>query len=238
MRRLAADLDVAISGDVISFYDAVEASRTNALLDRLRAGDDVLVVSDAGTPTVSDPGYRLVSAAAEAGLRVSALPGPSAVLTALAVSGLPTDRFCFEGFPPRKAGELRRWLAGLADERRTIVFFESPRRLGATLAAAAGAWGGQRRAVVCRELTKTHEEVRRGPIGELAEWAEGGVRGEITVVVAGASGQEAPADPDELRRAVDQRQETGLSRRDAIADVARERGLSRREVYNAAVSQP
>ena len=237
-RRLAADLGVTISGDVISFYDGVEASRTATLVDRLRAGDDVLVISDAGTPTVSDPGYRLVSAAAEAGLRVSALPGPSAVLTALAVSGLPTDRFCFEGFPPRKAGELHRWLADLADERRTIVFFESPRRLGATLAAAAGAWGGQRAAAVCRELTKTHEEVRRGPIGELAEWAEQGVRGEITVVVAGASGQAAPADPDELRRAVDQRQETGLSRRDAIADVARERGLSRREVYNAAVSQP
>ena len=234
---MAAELGVEVSGDVISFYDAVEASRTAGLLDRLRAGDDVLVISDAGTPTVSDPGYRLVSAAAGAGLPVSVLPGPSAVITALAVSGLPTDRFCFEGFPPRKAGELQRWLMSLSGERRTIIFFESPRRLAATLTAAATAWGDERPAAVCRELTKTHEEVRRGPVGELAEWAAQGVRGEITVVVSGATGEAPAADPAEVREAVARRQEAGLSRRDAITEVARERGLARRDVYNAAVAR-
>jgi 16S rRNA (cytidine1402-2'-O)-methyltransferase len=149
----------------------------------------VLLVTDAGMPGISDPGYRIVTAAAEAGIRVTALPGPSAVTTALAVSGLPTDRFSFEGFPPRKQGERTRRFAELADDTRTHVFFESPRRLAATLGELTNTHGADRQAVVCRELTKTHEEIRRGTLAELAKWAaeSDAVRGEITVVVAGLS---------------------------------------------------
>ena len=189
VRRLAASLDVKLTGRVVSYYDAVEARRAADLLTELVDGRDVLLVTDAGMPAISDPGYRLVAAAAAAGITVTAIPGPSAVTTALAVSGLPTDRFCFEGFPPRRAGERARRFAGLADDPRTQVFFESPRRLAATLAELAGSHGAQRSAVVCRELTKTHEEIRRGTLDELAAWAadpgSGGVRGEITLVVAG-----------------------------------------------------
>ncbi len=186
LRRLAAALGVTPAGRVVSYYEGVEASRQPALMAALGKGEDVLLVTDAGTPGISDPGYRLVSAAAQAGLPVTVLPGPSAVTAALAVSGLPTDRFCFEGFPPRRAGERARRFAELAAEPRTMVFFESARRLAATLAALAAALGPDRRAVACRELTKTHEQVRRGTLGELAEWAAAGVLGEVTLVVAGA----------------------------------------------------
>ena len=166
------------------------------LLAELTAGHDVLLVTDAGMPGISDPGYRLVAAAAQAGIRVSVLPGPSAVTAALAVSGLPSDRFCFEGFPPRRAGERARRFAELAAEPRTLVFFESRRRLAATLAGLAEAFGPGRPAVVCRELTKTHEEVRRGTLGELAAWAQTGPLGEITIVVAGAPPRRA--DPAQI----------------------------------------
>ena len=192
VRRLAADLGVRLAGTPVSYYDAVEARRVPRLLDELRAGRDVLVVTDAGMPGVSDPGYRLVSAAAAEGFRVTVLPGPSAVTAALAASGLPSDRFCFEGFPPRRPGQRARRFAELAAERRTLVFFESPRRLGATLAELAGAFGPDRPAVACRELTKTHEEIRRGTLGELASWAADGVRGEITLVVGGVTRKDAP----------------------------------------------
>lgn len=199
VRRLAAALGVELAGRVVSYYDAVERSREAVLLAALRDGHDVLLVTDAGMPAVSDPGYRLVAAAAAAGARVTVLPGPSAVTAALAVSGLPSDRFCFEGFPPRKAGERARRLAGLAAEPRTMVFFESPRRAAATLAELARAFGPGRRAVACRELTKTYEEIRRGTLGELAAWATGGVLGEVTLVVEGArqarSGRRTAAQP-------------------------------------------
>ena len=195
LRHLAATLDVRITGRVVSYYDAIEARRAGELVAELRAGRNVLVVTDAGMPCISDPGYRLVAAAAAAGILVTAIPGPSAVTTALAVSGLPTDRFCFEGFPPRKPGERERRFAELAADTRTQVFFESPRRLAATLAELASSHGADRPAVVCRELTKVHEEIRRGTLAELAAWADpgnrahppgsGGVRGEITLVVAG-----------------------------------------------------
>jgi 16S rRNA (cytidine1402-2'-O)-methyltransferase len=186
VRWLAASLEVTLSARVVSYYDAVETRRAAELVAALQAGQDVLLVTDAGMPGISDPGYRLVAAAAAAGLRVTALPGPSAVTTALAVSGLPTDRFCFEGFPPRKPGERQRRFAELAEDRRTQVYFESGRRLAVTLTELAGSHGPDRQAVVCRELTKTHEEIRRGPLAELAEWAGSGtVRGEITLVVAG-----------------------------------------------------
>jgi 16S rRNA (cytidine1402-2'-O)-methyltransferase len=186
LRWLAASLNIELRARVVSYYDAVEAQRAGRLLDDLKAGRDVLLVTDAGTPGISDPGYRLVAAAAAAGIRVTALPGPSAVTTALAVSGLPTDRFCFEGFPPRRQGERARRFAALAADPRTQVYFESARRLAGTLAELAAAHGQDRQAVVCRELTKVHEEIVRGTLAELAAWAgSAAVRGEITLVVAG-----------------------------------------------------
>jgi 16S rRNA (cytidine1402-2'-O)-methyltransferase len=188
VRWLAASLNITLTARIVSYYDAVETRRTPGLLGDLQAGQDVLLVTDAGTPGISDPGYRLVAAAAAAGIRVTALPGPSAVTTALAVSGLPTDRFSFEGFPPRRPGERQRRFAELADDRRTQVYFEAGRRLASTLAELAVSHGEDRQAVVCRELTKIHEEIRRGTLTELAAWAGSGtVRGEITLVVAGTA---------------------------------------------------
>jgi len=187
VRTLAKTLGVAITGRVVSLFDQVEAARVESLIAAIEAGATVLVVSDAGMPVISDPGYRLVVACVDARLPVACLPGPSAVTTALAVSGLPAEKFCFEGFAPRKKSARRTWLASLADERRTCVFFESPRRLAACLRDAVEQLGGARRAVICRELTKVHEEVVRGSLEELATWAADGVLGEITVVLAGAT---------------------------------------------------
>jgi 16S rRNA (cytidine1402-2'-O)-methyltransferase len=235
LRRLCADLGVTPAGRVVSFYDANESSRVPQLIEELRVGRDVLVVSDAGMPSVSDPGYRLVAAAIDAGIDVTALPGPSAVTTALAVSGLPVDRFCFEGFLPRKAGERQRALAALSDERRTLVFFEAPHRLAATLADLVSAFGDGRPAAICRELTKTHEEVRRGSLGELAKWAVGDVRGEITLVVGGATEERAQTAAD-LAAAVAEREAAGQPRKEAIADVSRERGVPKRAVFDAVVA--
>lgn len=184
-RALAAAVGVEITGRLLSYYDQVEAARTPGLVEAIRNGAMVLLVTDAGMPSVSDPGYRLVVACAEADLRMTCLPGPSAVTTALALSAMPSERFCFDGFAPRKSGARQDWLAELRTQSRTVVFFESPHRLAQTLADAAAVLGPDRRAAVCRELTKTYEEVKRGPLAELAEWAAGGVKGEITVVVAG-----------------------------------------------------
>jgi 16S rRNA (cytidine1402-2'-O)-methyltransferase len=234
LRRLCRTLGVIPQGRVLSYFEGNETARTSELVEALLAGRRVLLVTDAGMPSVSDPGYRLVAAAVASGVRVTAVPGPSAVLTALAVSGLPVDRFCFEGFLPRRAGERARRLAALAPEERTLVFFEAPHRLGAMLAACAEAFGPERPAAVCRELTKTYEEVRRGGLGELAAWAEDGVRGEVTVVVAGA----VPARPDEdadPARLVAVREEAGAPRKQAIAEVAAELGRPKREVYAAVV---
>ncbi|XVQ12498.1 16S rRNA (cytidine(1402)-2'-O)-methyltransferase [Spirillospora sp. CA-255316] len=236
LRRLAADLDVEVGGRVVAYHDHNERTRTGGLLAELLAGRDVLLITDAGMPGVSDPGYRLVRAAVAEGVPVVALPGPSAVTTALAVSGLPTDRFCFEGFPPRKQGERSRRLAELAGERRTMVFFESPRRLEATLEAMAAAFGADRPAAVCRELTKTYEEIRRGPLGELAAWAGPDVRGEITVVVGGAPEPAGLSDPADLAAAVAGREDAGTPRKQAIAEVAKENGVPKRVVYDAVVA--
>ena len=235
LRRLAGDLGVTIAGRIVSYFEGNEARRTSDLVDALRAGDDVLLVTDAGMPSVSDPGYRIVAAAIEAELPISVLPGPSAVLAALAVSGLPVDRFCFEGFLPRRPGERRRRLEESAAEPRTMVFFEAPRRTAAALAAMAEVFGADRRAAVCRELTKVHEEVRRGSVGELAAWAEAGVLGEVTLVVAGADPSAVPTPSAvELAAQVDALEADGMSRRDAIAEVARATGVRRRDVYDAA----
>lgn len=234
LKRLTTDLGVTVTGRIVSYFEGNEASRTPVLLEALLAGERVLLVTDAGMPSVSDPGYRLVAAAVEADVLVTAVPGPSAVLTALAVSGLPVDRFCFEGFLPRKAGERSRRLSGLAAEERTMVFFEAPHRTEAALAAMRDAFGADRPAAVCRELTKTHEEVRRGPLASLVEWAADGVRGEVTIVVAGSPGPPGvPSDADSLRAAVAELEADGLSRKDAILDVARRASLPKREVYDA-----
>ena len=233
--RLAAALGITLAGRLVSYYDDVEARRVPALLAELQAGTDVLLVSDAGLPGISDPGYRLVAAAAAAGVRVTALPGPTAVTTALAISGLPTDRFVFEGFLPRKAGDRGRRLAGLAAERRTLVLYESPRRLGATLAELAAAFGESRRAVVCRELTKTHEEVVRGTLAELAAYFAAGALGEITIVVAGATGTGPDISLEDAAAQAIARARDGEPRNAAIAAVARAHGLARRAVYDAVV---
>ncbi|MBK5306039.1 MAG: 16S rRNA (cytidine(1402)-2'-O)-methyltransferase [Frankiaceae bacterium] len=235
LHRLCKDLDITLTGRVLSYFEGNELRRTPELLDALRAGQRVLLVTDAGMPTVSDPGYRLVAAAAAEDLPVTCVPGPSAVTTALAVSGLPSDRFCFEGFLPRKGGERRARLGALAAERRTAVFFEAPHRLAEALADMSAVLGADRAAVVCRELTKTHEEIRRGSLADLAAWAADGVRGEITIVVAGAPEAAVELTADELVRQVHVREEAGLSRKDAVAAVAQETGVPKREVYDAVV---
>jgi 16S rRNA (cytidine1402-2'-O)-methyltransferase len=236
LARLARDLDVPIPGRVVSYFEGNEERRTPSLVAALREGARVALITDGGMPSVSDPGFRLVRAAIAAGVPVQAVPGPSAVTTALAVSGLPADRFCFEGFLPRTAAARRARLAALATEERTLVFFEAPHRVAAMLADAAAAFGPARPAALCRELTKTHEEIRRAPLGELAAWAaEADVRGEITLVVAGAEAPPAAAlSAEELADRVASYERQGMSRRDAVAAVARDTGVPRRDVYAAA----
>ncbi|MGH8837003.1 MAG: 16S rRNA (cytidine(1402)-2'-O)-methyltransferase [Actinomycetes bacterium] len=238
LHRLLAGLGVTTSARVVSYFDGNEAARTPGLVAALRAGERVVLVTDAGMPAVSDPGYRLVRAAIDAGIQVSAVPGPSAVLTALAVSGLPVDRFCFEGFLPRKAGERAAVLRALAAEPRTMVFFEAPHRLAGTLAVMAEAFGAERSAAVCRELTKTYEEIRRGELAALVDWAGAGVRGEITIVVAGrpGAGSGDPPDPARLHALVAEREAGGQSRKEAIAAVAAQVGQPKRVVYDAVVA--
>ncbi len=236
LARLCADLGIEPAGRVVSYFEGNEAQRTASLLEALQAGQRVVVVTDAGMPTVSDPGYRLVVAAVELGLPVTCVPGPSAVTTALAVSGLPTDRFCFEGFLPRKPGERRARLTELQAERRTCVLFEAPHRLAAALADMAAVLGPERRAVVCRELTKTYEEVVRGTLPELVTWAAGGVRGEVTLVLEGAPEPAVELTPAELVRLVGVREAAGLTRKEALAAVAAETGLPKSAVYDAVVA--
>jgi 16S rRNA (cytidine1402-2'-O)-methyltransferase len=235
LRRLAADLGVTIGGRVLSFFEGNEDGRVPQLVELLKAGQDVLVITDAGMPSVSDPGYRLVAAALAENIGVTVLPGPSAVTSAIAISGLPVDRFCFEGFLPRKPSARRKALAELATERRTMVFFESTHRLGESLADLAEAFGPDRPAAVCRELTKTYEEVKRAGLAELAEWAKGEVRGEITLVVGGAT---APAEPvgADLAGLVAVREQAGESRKEAIAAIAQQVGLPKRAVFDAVVA--
>ncbi|MEU1481359.1 16S rRNA (cytidine(1402)-2'-O)-methyltransferase [Streptomyces sp. NPDC001668] len=237
LRRLTQGLGVTPKGRIVSYFEGNEAARTPELVEELLGGARVLLVTDAGMPSVSDPGYRLVAAAVEKDVRVTAVPGPSAVLTALALSGLPVDRFCFEGFLPRKGGERLSRLREVAEERRTLVYFEAPHRLDDTLAAMAEVFGAERRAAVCRELTKTYEEVKRGSLGFLAEWAAEGVRGEITVVVEGAPEKGAEEiDDAELVRRVRVREEAGERRKEAIAAVAVEAGVPKRVVFDAVVA--
>lgn len=234
LRRLCADLGVTPGGPVVSYHEHNEASRTPELVERLRGGARVVVVTDAGMPSVSDPGYRLVSAAIESGVLVTCVPGPSAVLMALAVSGLPVDRFCFEGFLPRKGGERARALSALVGERRTMVFFEAPHRIEVSLRAMAEAFGPDRPAAVCRELTKTYEEVRRGGLAELADWSAEGVRGEITVVVGGATPRATSV--EEALPGIQERVAAGERLKDVCAEVAAQTGLSKKALYDAALA--
>jgi 16S rRNA (cytidine1402-2'-O)-methyltransferase len=236
LKRLTSELGIVVSGRVVSFFEGNERQRTDELVAVLLEGQTVAVVTDAGMPSVSDPGYRLVAAAIEAGIDVTAVPGPSAVLTALALSGLPVDRFTFEGFLPRKSVERSKRFNELAREQRTMIFFEAPHRLAASLQDLADALGKDRRTAVCRELTKTYEEVKRGTAAELAEWAIDGVRGEITIVVAGADPSARELGPEELAAEVAADEEAGTPRKQAISDVAKRFGVPKRTVYDAVLA--
>ena len=237
LRRLASSLELKLPGKVIAYHEHSEGVRTRQLVERLREGATVVLVTDAGMPSVSDPGYRLVAAAIEAELTVTVVPGPSAVLAALAVSGLAVDRFCFEGFLPRKAGARRQRLRDLAQEPRTMVFFEAPHRLATVLDDAAELLGSGRLGAVCRELTKTYEEIERGSLAHLANWATAGVLGEVTLVIEGAPVVEADFSDEDLRDLVLGHEQEGCSRKDAITLVVTATGLPKRRVYNAAHGQ-
>ncbi|MFF1611907.1 16S rRNA (cytidine(1402)-2'-O)-methyltransferase [Amycolatopsis sp. NPDC058278] len=234
LRSLASALEVTPRGRVVSFYEDVETARLPKLLEALHAGETVVLVTDAGMPSVSDPGFRLVAACVAEDLPVTCLPGPSAVTTALALSGLPCDRFCFEGFAPRKPGERTKWLTSLRAEPRTAVFFESPHRLASLLSDAAAVLGPDRPAAVCRELTKTYEEVKRGTLAELASWAADGVRGEITVVLSGAEPRAVSV--VDLVDEVAARVAAGERLKSAAAEVAEATGVSKKELYDAVLA--
>ncbi|MCG2620579.1 16S rRNA (cytidine(1402)-2'-O)-methyltransferase [Arthrobacter sp. I2-34] len=236
LHKLLQALGIRTAGRIISYHEHNEDARTAELLELVRGGATLVMVTDAGMPAVSDPGFRLVEAAVREDLLVTAVPGPSAVLTALALSGLPTDRFTFEGFLPRKAGERRARLDELATERRTMVFFEAPHRLEAMLRAVDAGFGSGRPAAVCRELTKLHEEVLRGPVRQLLEWAEANeVRGEIAVVVAGAP-DAAPERAEDHVAAVNELVAQGSRVKDAVAAVAADARVSKRELYAAVLA--
>lgn len=233
--NLAGRLGVSPRGRIVSLYEHNEQERSGELVEAAADGATVLVVSDAGMPTVSDPGFRLVQAAVAAGVEVSVLPGPSAVVAALAVSGFPSDRFCFEGFLPRKEGERNAALAELAHEPRTMVFYESPRRIGTSLAAMAATFGAARAGVVARELTKVHEEIARGTLGELAVRFADGTLGEVAIVVAGAPQGEA-ADPTDYVAQVQDLVDGGMRLKDAAEAVAQAAGIKRRALYEAVLA--
>lgn len=234
-RTLCTRIGAKPQGSVVSYFEGNEDQRIPALVAAMESGQRVVLVTDAGMPAVSDPGYQLVRAAIAADIPVTSVPGPSAVVTALAVSGLPVDRFTFEGFAPRKAGARANVFAELADERRTMVFYEAPHRLHEFLSATAEAFGADRQAVVCRELTKTYEEIVRGTLRELAEWAQSEIKGEITVVIAGAS-ESATSLPDAVALVLDQ-VEQGEKFSKAVSVVARTTGVKRNDLYEAALAK-
>lgn len=238
LRGLAERLGISVSGRVLSYHEHNEATRTAELVEALQQGQRVVLVTDAGMPSVSDPGYRLVSECVKHDIPVTCVPGPSAVLMALAVSGLPVDRFCFEGFLPRKPGDRDKIVASLVAEPRTMVFFEAPHRLAQMLSALAAGLGTERPAAVCRELTKTYEEVKRGGLGELATWAEAGVRGEITIVVSGAAPNESGEQVDlaALVRTVQSRVADGERLKEVCKELGATSGLATKTLYNAVVA--
>ena len=229
---LASRLGIKLGGRLIALHDHNEAEKAAGIVEAARGGARVVFVSDAGMPTVSDPGFRLACAAIDAGVPLSVLPGPSAPLVALALSGLPSDRFAFEGFLPRKDGEAMRYLQDLATDPHTLIFFESPRRAAATLTRMAEVLGGDRRAALCRELTKDYEEVRRGTLGELAEGADN-ILGEVTIVVAG---YERSARAEDHVGAVLALAAEGMRLKDAAAEVAAATGARKNDLYKAALA--
>lgn len=236
-QRLCQDLEISASGKILSFFEGNEEERTEQLLNELKNGSDVLVVTDAGMPTVSDPGFKLVRAAVEANIPVEVLPGPSAVTTALALSGLPTDRFCFEGFVPRTQGAREKFFGKLKFEERTIVFFEAPHRLLETLETATNALGKDRKAALCREMTKTYEETIRGTLGHIKDWANSKeILGEITIVIDGAIQGAKEISQQSIIDAVKKLESVGMDRKEAIAAVAEELDLPKREVFDAMVA--
>lgn len=236
-QRLCQDLGVSTQAKVLSFFEGNEEERTDQLLNELKNGADVLVVTDAGMPTVSDPGYKLVRSAIDANIPVEVLPGPSAVTTALALSGLPTDRFCFEGFVPRTQGAREKFFEAIRFESRTIVLFEAPHRLIDTLNVALNILGADRKAALCREMTKTYEETVRGDLTTLIEWANSKeVLGEITIVIEGASISAKEINREKIVAAVRKLESVGMDRKEAVASIAAELNLPKREVFDAMVA--
>jgi len=236
-QRLCQDLNVVTNAKVLSFFEGNEDERTEQLLKELQNGAEVLVVTDAGMPTVSDPGFKLVRAAIESKIDIEVLPGPSAVTTALALSGLPTDRFCFEGFVPRTQGAREKFFENLKFESRTIVFFEAPHRLLETLESAISILGSNRKSALCREMTKTYEETVRGTLGEIQSWANSKeILGEITMVIDGASEGAKEISQQAIIDAVRKLEEVGMERKEAIAAVSKELDLPKREVFDAMVA--
>ena len=235
--RLCQDLEIRHSAKVISFFEGNENEKIEELSLILKSGKDILVVTDAGVPAISDPGYRLIRAALTENIQVKVLPGPSAVTTALLLSGLPTDRFCFEGFPPRTSGARLKWFADLSEQERTIIFFEAPHRIIASLTDAGSALGLDRNAAVCREMSKNYEEVVRGPISELITWANSKeILGEITVVIEGFDPSSRQFSVEDLIKLVLEQEAAGESRKTAIALVAKENSVSKRVVFDAMVT--
>ena len=235
--RLCQDLEIRHSAKVISFFECNENEKIEELSLILKSGKDILVVTDAGVPAISDPGYRLIRAALTENIQVKVLPGPSAVTTALLLSGLPTDRFCFEGFPPRTSGARLKWFTDLSEQERTIIFFEAPHRIIASLTDAGSALGLDRNAAVCREMSKNYEEVVRGPISELITWANSKeILGEITVVIEGFDPSSRQFSVEDLIKLVLEQEAAGESRKTAIALVAKENSVSKRVVFDAMVT--
>ena len=235
--RLCSDLDIKHNAKVISFFEGNESERIEELTAILNSNKDILVVTDAGAPGISDPGYRLIRAALALNIQIKVLPGPSAVTTALLLSGLPTDRFCFEGFPPRTKVAREKWFKDLAQEQRTIIFFEAPHRIVESLIDAQTAFGANRRGVICREMSKHYEEVIRGSIAELITWAESkDILGEITMVVEGFDPGTRQFSQEELVRLVIEQENAGESRKEAIAQVAKQNGVAKRVVFDAMVA--
>jgi len=235
--RLCQELNIKHHAKVITFFEGNESEKIDELTSLLKSQKDILVVTDAGAPGVSDPGYRLIRAAVEADVKIKVLPGPSAVVTALLLSGLPTDRFCFEGFPPRTQGARSKWFNELAQEERTIIFFEAPHRIVESLKDAGDAFGLDRIGAVCREMSKHYEEVVRGELSQLIEWAESkDILGEITIVISGFDPGTREFESAQLVQMVLNQESAGEGRKEAIAQVAKETGISKRVVFDAMVA--
>jgi 16S rRNA (cytidine1402-2'-O)-methyltransferase len=235
--RLCQELGIRYTGKIISFFEGNETERIDELTKLLISNKDVLVATDAGMPGISDPGYRLVRAAIENKIKIKVLPGPSAVTTALLLSGLPTDRFCFEGFAPRTSVARVNWFSELVEQPRTIIYFEAPHRITESLQDAISAFGADRQAVICREMSKQYEEVVRGSLNELLQWSEAKeILGEITVVVSGFNPEEREINQDAIIENVLRYESSGMSRKEAMAEVAKSYGIAKRTVFDVMVA--